>query len=291
MYSVVIPTAKAAATLERAVVSSVQQTSPPHEIIIVLNNTDQETIETATRVAETYNQVSVYQINATNVSDAMNYGINMSETEYVFRMDADDVMHQHRAEKQLPALQNGSDLVGASIKSFGGAKATWTVYKTDKYLKTLALFSSPLPGPTLAFKKAPNMRYLAGFNYCDDYAFILNAIRHGAKLTGIPDVCLSYFVHGASMTNKTMSAQEKERLSAIENKLVDDHWKLLLGATRSDLLRNLSTIEEVSYLSKQINIYGVSEIFLRKKLLDMSDVNLGRFNRNILRGRAFTIRK
>ena len=208
MYSVIIPTAKASKTLDLAVKSVLLQSIPPDEVLIVLNNSDRETASLVDKLSRENPIINAIEANVSNVSDAMNIGIDRARSGVIMRMDSDDLMERNRAELQLEVLSKGYSVVGGSIRAFGNSRKSWIVHSSSEYLKTLALFASPLPGPTLAFRNNSKLRYISGLNMCDDMAFLLRAIQNGFDLAATRRKVLKYRVHGSSMTNGKLTLAE-----------------------------------------------------------------------------------
>lgn len=275
MYSVIIPTAKASQTIELAIKSVMFQTVPPVEVLVVLNNSDDDTLAKLEILKRQFPVLTLLELVTDNISDAMNFGISHATTSVIMRMDADDIMKPNRAELQLSLLASGADLVGGSIQSFGSTNSKWIVHKSDAYIKTLALFSSPLPSPTLTFKNTAGLRYVSGYNHCEDMAFLLSAIRSGLIFAGVKQKILRYRVHSGSMTvnlqNQKLKLLEREKL---RTNLLDEHWnQLLCVGPRTDFLKSI-TKENLYEKIEEINLYSVHSSYILRRLVTDRHVRL-----------------
>lgn len=275
MYSVVMPTARASQTIDAAIKSVMMQSLPPAEVLVILNNSDDDTFSKLEVLKKNFDKIKLIEFDTNNISDAMNFGIQHAQTSIIMRMDADDIMHRDRAALQLPVLSKGVDLVGGSIRWFGSKNSRWKVHTKDAYLKTLALFSSPLPSPTITFKNHGKLRYISGYSYCEDMAFQLSAIRSGFELAGISKNIIRYRAHANSMTSNWQQENSKaKKIHKIRDSLLNEHWDHLLGVgARGDLLEGI-TMNNVGDIISKINIYEVHPSYLLRRLISDGFINV-----------------
>ena len=266
-YSVVIPTARAGQHVRKSIMSIVKQTLPPTEIIIVLNNYDLETLTEVSDLGREYATIKIYEADVTNCSCATNFGITKADTSIIMRMDADDIAHPRRAEMQLQLIDGGADIVGSSIQCFGDSKATWHVHETDRYLKSLALFHSPLPGPTLTFINNDELRYTPGYNYGDDPAFLFNAIQKNFRLAGVKNCKLSYRVHNNSLSNKKLTTDELIKNKNILEKLNSRHWDSIFGKNKVNMIKSSIQHGDLNKAATLMNIYDVNLEYIKHRLI------------------------
>jgi glycosyltransferase involved in cell wall biosynthesis len=105
--SVVIPTYNCAALVGQAVESALRQTAEPAEVIVV---DDGSTDDTRQRLAPHRHAVRyVFQPNR-GVSASRNHGIELASSDFVAFLDADDVWHPRKLERQLQAFSAHPDL-------------------------------------------------------------------------------------------------------------------------------------------------------------------------------------
>jgi glycosyltransferase involved in cell wall biosynthesis len=108
--SVVIPAYNCETFIGRALTSALQQTVPPHEVIVV---DDGSTDRTEQAVREHPGVTYVRQINS-GVSAARNVGIGMATGTWVALLDADEEWLPQKTERQLRLLHEHSDVVWAA---------------------------------------------------------------------------------------------------------------------------------------------------------------------------------
>ncbi len=112
LVSVVIPAYNQGQFVREAVLSALEQTYGPLEVIVI---DDGSTDNTQQQLAPFLHRVRyVHQKNA-GLSAARNTGIQLARGEWIALLDADDVWHRQKLEIQLAAIENRKDvaLVGS----------------------------------------------------------------------------------------------------------------------------------------------------------------------------------
>jgi glycosyltransferase involved in cell wall biosynthesis len=117
--SVVIPTYNAAELVCETVRSALAQTAPPAEVIVIDDGSSDDTRQ---RLASFGKPVRyIYQENQ-GVSAARNRGIHESTGEFIAFLDADDVWHPRKLERQVAVLNAHPEfaLVGTRVVDWPG---------------------------------------------------------------------------------------------------------------------------------------------------------------------------
>ncbi len=119
IISCITPTYNRKGLLKNAIESTLKQTYPYWEMIIVddgsTDNTEQEVME----YTKIDNRIKYYKNPRKGANAARNYGINQAKGEYIVLLDDDDEHLPHRFESQLNALEKSNYnfiLSGFSIK-------------------------------------------------------------------------------------------------------------------------------------------------------------------------------
>lgn len=92
LVSVIIPVHNAAATIEAAVESALGQTWKNLEILLIDDESEDETGRMCEMLAERHSRVQVAHRNAPGVSGARNLGLSLAKGEWITFLDADDMM-------------------------------------------------------------------------------------------------------------------------------------------------------------------------------------------------------
>lgn len=186
--------------IRKAIESILCQTMTDFELIVILDDPDNIALKS---VIEEYvmfdDRISIY-VNEENLgpSFSRNRGIMLAKSEYIAIMDGDDVAKSCRLEKQLNKIQEDRiDIVGGYvtvIDDMGNVLYCMThlPLSHDKIAEKMKI-NNCIPHSTCFMKK--NV-YLALNGYadilCEDYDFLLRAIKAGYKLGMVNEILLDY---------------------------------------------------------------------------------------------------
>lgn len=105
LVSVIIPAFKASAVLENTVDSALRQTFQDFEIIIVDDCSPDDTFAVASRIAERDARIKVVRSEVNGrVARTRNRAIALSSGEFIAPLDADDIWHSTKLDRQLSAF-------------------------------------------------------------------------------------------------------------------------------------------------------------------------------------------
>lgn len=160
MVSVIIPTFNRANTIVRSVNSVLSQTCKDIEIIIVDDNSIDNTEEIIKKISS--NRIKFIKHTTTRgACSARNTGINAAQGEYIAFQDSDDEWFPSKLEKQLRFLQDENiDVTASSYWLFNNNTKTLTpkrkIYKRnmlDKILMGNYVSTQTILGKTECFKE------------------------------------------------------------------------------------------------------------------------------------------
>jgi glycosyltransferase involved in cell wall biosynthesis len=154
--------------------------------------------------------------NAINVGQtaSLNTGLEHTRTEIVVRMDADDVSHPTRLEKQAGFLDAHPEVavVGIHLNQIDAqGRVIGKVIRpaSDLQIRWLQLFESSIPGGSAAFRKRVVWDELGGFEpsirFSQDWELI-SRIPKRYRLANIPEILYDVRSHAAS-ANSAMLAE------------------------------------------------------------------------------------
>jgi glycosyltransferase involved in cell wall biosynthesis len=104
LVSVVIPAFNASTYIERTLRSAARQTYPALEIIVVNDGSTDDTAKLVEQIAMTDPRIRLLSTPNRGVAAARNAGIEASSGRFVAFLDADDLWHPTKVEKQVNAL-------------------------------------------------------------------------------------------------------------------------------------------------------------------------------------------
>lgn len=133
------------------------------------------------------------------IAAALNCGLDVVETDYVARFDADDLCHPNRFELQLDFLECNRhvDICGSDIIIVGddGRVVAKRFYpSSDNSIKDSFLFKSPLAHPAIVFRKSlfGTFRYCERFRSAEDLELFLRLRNNDRKFHNLPYPLLYY---------------------------------------------------------------------------------------------------
>ena len=110
LISVILPTYNRAGLLKRALSSIISQTYPHWEVLVVDNNSTDNTDQ----IVHDFNNERIRLLKVDNhgvIALSRNVGIREARGEYIAFLDSDDWWKSNKLEKSLAYLENGKDVV------------------------------------------------------------------------------------------------------------------------------------------------------------------------------------
>ena len=133
---------------------------------------------------------------------ALNAGISEVTTEFVARMDADDVSTPHRFALQLPAMRERQlDVLGSALAEFRGDIDSVEALRVPPIgsvqIRRSAPFRQPFNHPTVIMRRSAVLEvggYPTDVGRFEDYVLFARLIAAGAAVDNLPDTLLFYRV-------------------------------------------------------------------------------------------------
>jgi glycosyltransferase involved in cell wall biosynthesis len=153
---------------------------------------------------------SVHELSLGGIAFALNYGINIATTKYIARMDADDISHPNRFERQINFMEFNPSyvLVGCRVGLIDNKgnpqKHRFKFFETNKQIRAALKYRMPLCHPALLFRSQilfENKGYLYG-NTAEDHELFLRIARNNSSLMyNLPIELFYYRRHDRQLTN------------------------------------------------------------------------------------------
>jgi glycosyltransferase involved in cell wall biosynthesis len=112
LVSVIIPAYNASVTIERTLRSVLAQTYGHLEIIVVDDGSIDDTAAIVARISREDPRIILLQQPNQGVATARNVGIDHARGEFIAPLDADDIWHPSKIEKQIAVINGGGDRIG-----------------------------------------------------------------------------------------------------------------------------------------------------------------------------------
>jgi len=201
--SVVLPVFNGAETIARAVGSILDQSLREIELIVVDDGSTDGTAAVLGRFDDP--RLKVVSVSHRGVAAAANVGTAIAAAPLIARMDADDVSHQQRLEKQLVLLREQKlDAVGCRVRILqesGDPSRTMQRYERwineetigEEKIAALRFVEFPLVNPTILARRE---YFEFGFHdgdFPEDYDLMLRAAARGMRFGKVPDVLFDWY--------------------------------------------------------------------------------------------------
>lgn len=202
--SVLIPVRDAGATLGACLRSLERQSLPDWECVLVDDGSRDDGVAVARRAAARDPRIRVLERPARGIVAALRDGLAACRAPLVARMDADDLMHRQRLERQLSALAEHPEWagVGCHVRLFprrdlgpgNRAYERWlcSIDSADR-VRREAFIECPLAHPTLVLRRPLFQRY--GYRdvaWAEDYDLVLRVLAGGHRLGVVPERLLAW---------------------------------------------------------------------------------------------------
>jgi glycosyltransferase involved in cell wall biosynthesis len=211
--SVILPFFNTKNTLAAAVESVLNQTFASFEMLLVNNNSTDNSLSIARSLAEKDIRIRLLHETKQGVDYAMNYGLENSRGRFIARMDADDISYPDRLEKQVRFLNENPEtgLVGSYVKyvphssGTGGFKrfVNWVnTFHTSEEIERNRFVEIPVVNPTILFRRELYER-LGGCrqgNFPEDYEMQLRFLDAGVKMAKLPLQLLEWHDYSTRLT-------------------------------------------------------------------------------------------
>lgn len=211
--SVLLPVRDAATTLDACLRSLRRQTLPDWEAVVVDDGSADGSDAVRRAHARDDDRLRVVRGPARGIVPALLTGLEACRAPWVARMDADDVMHRRRLERQLAATAGGGfDATGTHVRLFPDrqvgagmrAYAGWLdSIRTAADVAGQAFVECPLPHPTWMLRRdLLEARPWRDRGWPEDHDLVLRWLRAGHRLGVVPRRLLAWR-QGAGRLSRT----------------------------------------------------------------------------------------
>jgi glycosyltransferase involved in cell wall biosynthesis len=147
--------------------------------------------------------------------NSLNKGISLIQSDYIIRMDSDDICLPNRIEVQVNFM-DAHPAVGASGSHYFQLKEDKhfeiDLPMSSKEIKAFLIFNCPLAHPTTIIRKQVldtyHIKYETGYLYSEDYYFWLQ-LSKVSQLRNLKDCLIYYRMHANQITGNPTKAKER----------------------------------------------------------------------------------
>lgn len=228
--SVIMSVYNAQSYLDEAIESILNQSFTDFEFLIIDDCSNDDSKKILDLFALKDPRIKVFSnIKNLRLTKNLNKLIEMSNGEYIARMDADDISLRERFNEQIKHFENHSDvdIVGTfseNINKDGTVTGVRKIPITHKEIVKLLPKLNPLSHPTVMFRTYA-LKQIGGYDEryktSQDFHLWYKAIGNGLRINNIPSILFQYRMDDNYISRKSF----KYRLNEFKIKL--DGYKLI----------------------------------------------------------------
>jgi glycosyltransferase involved in cell wall biosynthesis len=252
--SVIIPNYNYGRFLSKAIQSVLDQTLPPHEIIVV----DDGSSDDSTAITESFgDKVKLLTQANAGVGAARNHGVRESTGDFIAFLDSDDYWYPRKLERQVEIFAEDADvgIVTCFMREFDADGNTMKMYRqeVDGYISDKVLrFDADVVGPGSAvvirrdvFSKVGGFDEERELHPSEDWELFYR-ITKVSKIKYVPEVLVDYRNHGG---NGHLNIRRLERAMLLGYSKIFSKDKTLDSKTRKICYSNLHNMLAGSFFT------------------------------------------
>ena len=245
LISIIMPVYNAEKFLNKSIESILYQTYKNFEFIIINDGSS----DGSKKIIEKYlydKRIKFFSLKKKGIVICLNYALKKSKGDYIARMDADDISHHKRLEKQVNFLNSKTsyDIVGSRAKYIGGISLfSKLVHSSSKYCKASIIFKNPFIHPSIMIRKK-TLNSLGGYKdyfKSEDYE-LWSRLFERFKGKNLKENLIKYRVH---QNQHGIDDKNKEKYI----KLVQKKWLKKLNI--KNLEKKIKTHYELSIFNEK----------------------------------------
>lgn len=283
LVSVVIPTYNRESTIEISINSILNQTYKNIEIIVVDDNSNDNTHLIVQKLKEKYDFIKyIKHENNRGGSAARNTGAKAARGEFLAFLDSDDEWIDTKLEKCMNVFENDSDIsmiysdmILYNVKT-GKEKINISEEWKDKYkgvlCKNIIGSTSLIVIRKNVFDKVKGFK--EGLPSCQDWDFYINVAKD-FKIMKVNEPLLKYYIHDNSISGdlKRVIEGHKYILNKVSNLLIDED---------SNYYKERNKIISEQYINIAMIYRKFGEFNLSRKYY-LKAFNINRFNKKAIK--------
>lgn len=282
LISIIVPVYNGEKFIKNCVESIFKQTYKNFELLVI---NDGSTDKTQTILEKMNDQrLKIYTIENGGVSKARNYGLQMSQGEFVLFVDADDFLD----DKALEILMNQQKQTNVDMIRFNGyiednngvftklemPIKSGTIYNSNKdKMEIINIFNSSKKSlrcysPLLFLKKDSLIHFDVNLTYLEDKVFYLTNILNGDKNILFIDDCLYFYKFNKQSKTKNVAnfyknikdiMLAKKELDRIISKYIKEENTIIDNSITSLIIYRLDYLADITKYKEFKNI--VNDVF------------------------------
>lgn len=211
--TVLMPTYNVAPYVKEAVESVLRQTYDDFELLVIDDCSTDNTLDVVREVDDSRIRVVRNERNL-GLADNLNRGLSLITTEYVARMDGDDIALPYWLEKEMNYLESHPEvgICGGGGERFGTTTSTILFPERHEDIAVNMLFQCTIIVPTfrMSLYHKDGLRYRSDAFPAEDYRFWADALEV-TRLHNIGETLFRYRMHSTQIC----SSRKEEQLGKV----------------------------------------------------------------------------
>ena len=303
IVSVILSVRNGEPYLKLAIDSILAQSFEDFELIIV----DNHSTDSSAEIVESYDDARIILTRPEeplHLAQALNHAASMARGEFVARMDADDVSHPSRFEKQVAYLREHPQVgvLGSQIRPIDAdgeliRRGQYHKPETHADIACSLFFGCPLWHPTVMLRKSMidelgwyGSETIAGREEysTEDYDLWRRAIAH-TQIYNLPEILLDYRIHADNHSlGSTRRKEHRKNLVLIVSHYIKDALGMDAPAELSAALLGLKPGDVADFEVKVVDMKKLAEL-MRGILAMAGEIGMTPVGRKQLRGDLGTV--
>jgi glycosyltransferase involved in cell wall biosynthesis len=274
LVSVIMASRNASNFLETAIQSVLTQTFRDWELIVVDDNSNDNSIEIINKYKKKDKRVKlICNLKTLGPAKSRNIALKLSKGKWISILDSDDVYFPHKLEKQIEVIKNKPAIifVGSSfvyIDKNGKHLSNYKYSSKDSILRRNILRNKQFPPHSSYFIRSYYLKKIKGYNsryyMAPDYDLLLRLLGVG-KFSCSKDILLKLRLHG-----KNRSLRIFNSLSQLDYAILANVCNYIRTKINSDPAIDLNNKDWSIFLHKIISIIKSDQYYkyliFKKKL-------------------------
>lgn len=221
--SVLMPNYNASEFIEESIMSVLNQTYQDFEIILIDDCSTDNSLELVKRINNS--KIKLYStLENGGIVSALNEGLKHVKSEFIIRMDSDDISVENRFERLVNFMDLNPEVgvCGSFIETFGKSNHIWRYEVTDDMIKPCVLYKSLVPHAASIIRSdlLREYKYTFDYPYIEDRALWLYLFSR-TKFSNLPEVLYKYRILSHNVTQRNLPTRT-ERALKFYRKVFDD---------------------------------------------------------------------
>ncbi len=230
--SVVMPVYNGELYLREAIDSILNQTFSDFELIAIDDRSTDRSVEIIKSYTDSRIKLVANPVNR-GVRFIANQGNQLARSEYIARMDCDDICLPHRLAKQVEYLDRHPDIavIGGQciyIDTNGKVIDSQNIFRCpieSSSMKWTASYECPFVNPSVMYRKQILWGKLGGYDematFAEDYEIWLRLLENNYQGYNLTEVLLKYRVNPTSMMNSANAETKINAVTPMRRKYLD----------------------------------------------------------------------